>query len=130
MKTYKGTAKVKDDSTYVYRGHTLEIVGVYSEYQDGKGHKYLPDGSRDYKISLVGTEFFDKYGKSTSILCKHLENIDLYETIELPLTEEETLDLIQFARERQISYSSEEILESFITANTKKSVLPIINYQS
>lgn len=125
MKTYKGTAKVKDDSTYIYRGHTLEIAGLYVEYQDGKGHKNLPDGSREYKISLVGTEFFDKYGAFTGLLCKHLENIELYETIELPLTEQETLDLIDYTT-NFIYLDSPEILAGFIEANTKKSVLPII----
>lgn len=124
MKTYKGTAKVKDDSTYVYKGHTLEITGIYIDYKNGKGVGIYADGTREYKLNLKGTEFHGKYGTMTVIHDSHLEDIELYETIELPLSEEETLALIDYTT-NFIHLDSPQILAGFIQANTKKSVLPI-----
>lgn len=125
MKIYKGTAKIKDNSTYVYKGHTLEITGVYMEYKNGKGMGVYADGSREYKLSLKGTKFEENYGTMSIIHDNHLENIELFETIELPLTEEETLQLIDFTSEQCYSLTNDKILEAFIKENTNQSVLPI-----
>ncbi len=76
MKTYKGTCKVKDDSTYIYKGKTFEITGVYMEYKNGNGVGVLADGTRDYKLSLKGTEFEGKYGNMTVIHDRHLETLN------------------------------------------------------
>ncbi len=127
MKTYKGTAKVKDDSTYVYKGHTLEVTGVYMEYKNGNGNGVFPDGAREYKLNLIGTEFSPKYGTMTVIDCSQLENIELFETLELPLDEAETLQLIEFSQKYDSSISSKGILEAFIFENTKQAVLPYID---
>lgn len=125
MKTYKGTAKVKDDSTYVYKGHTLEITGVYIDYKNGNGNGVYADGTREYNLSLIGTPFEGKqYGTGTVIHDKELEDIKLVETISLPLTQEEIYELIEFTTDN-IYNSNEDILRMFIETNTKESVLPI-----
>lgn len=124
MKTYKGTAKVKNDSTYVYKGHTFEVTGVYLEYKNGNGNGIYADGTRDYKLSLKGTEFEgDRFGTMTVIHDSHLEDIELFETLVLPLNEQETLALIEFTRDRNAT--NEDMLKYFIEENTKNSELPI-----
>ncbi len=58
MKAYRGTAKVKDTSNYVYAGHTFEVIGLYKETKIMvKG-----DCSKDYQINIEGTEFQEKFG--------------------------------------------------------------------
>lgn len=124
MKNYTGTAKVKDDSKYVYRGHTLNILGIYADYKNGNGDGVYADGTREYKLSLLGTEFEAKFGKTTVIYDNQLEDINLFETISIPLNEEEALNLIEFSKNSALDCKY-KILESFIKQGSKKSVLPI-----
>lgn len=112
MKIITGKAKVKDDSTYIYKGHTLEVTGVYIEYKNGNGHGVYADGSREYKVSLIGTPFEEKY-KGTVIHDKHLENLELYQEVVLPLDEQETLELIAFAKPYDLT-PEDEILKLFL----------------
>lgn len=113
MKVITGTAKVKDDSTYVYKGHTLEVTGIYIDYKNGRGHGIFADGTREYKLNLVGTEFNPKFGTMTVIHDTHLENLDLYQTVILPLDEQETLELIEFAQNTNIE-GDKNILEAYL----------------
>lgn len=128
MKNYSGKAKVKEDSDFIYAGKTLDIIGVYTEYRNGSGAGCYADGTREYKLSLLGTEFeFDgKYTQTLAVIHdSHLEIIELNETVVLPLTKQETLQLIEYCKSENVSCSYNETLENFIQENTKPSVLPI-----
>lgn len=127
MKIYKGTAKVKEDSGYVYAGHTFNIDDVYMEYKNGSGNGVIPDGSRDYKLNLINTPFEGDFGKMTVINCKYLEITRLVQTIVLPFDEQEVLELIEYTTDN-IRNSNEDILSEFIHLNTKDSPLPEIDY--
>jgi hypothetical protein len=76
----KGTAKVKDDSTYVYAGFTFDVIGVYEFHNEKELDDIYPVGSITYKLSLKGTEW-DEWGY-TVIHDSHLENIQVEGTIE------------------------------------------------
>lgn len=74
-----GTAKVKDDSKYIYAGHTLPITGIYCIHTRDDSPVY-PKGSKQYYLSLEGTEFEGRNGSKqgyTVIHEKHLEIIEL-----------------------------------------------------
>lgn len=114
MKNITGTATIKPDSKYIYKDAILEITGVYIEYKNGNGAGVYPDGSREYKISLIGTPFVDVVkANGTVIHDSHLENIQLRETTELPLDKDETLELINFTKSLT-DKSDSEILELFL----------------
>lgn len=122
MKTYSGKAKVKDDSRFIYKGLTLDIIGVYIEYKNGSGQGVFADGSREYRLSLEGTEWADR--KNTVIHDKDLEIIELYQAIKLPFDKQETLELIEFTKANQ-DLSDAEILDTFIESNRKPSTPPV-----
>jgi len=52
-----GTAKVKDDSSFRYKGLTLNIIGVYNVHMSEICHDIYPLGSVTYKLSLDGTQW-------------------------------------------------------------------------
>jgi hypothetical protein len=114
MKVITGKAKVKDDSEYIYKGHTLEITGVYIEYKNGNGEGVFADGSREYKLSLIGTPFEGKHGTVTVIHDSDLDILELFQEIKLPLDADETLKLVSFAKKFDKSCNSKEILEAFL----------------
>lgn len=122
MKKYTGKVKVKDDSRFIYKGLTLDIIGVYIEYKNGSGMGISADGSREYRLSLEGTQWADR--KNTVIHDNELEIIELFETICLPLDKQETLELIAFTKTTNL-LSDAVILDAFIHANTKKSTPPV-----
>ena len=124
MKIITGTAKVKDDSTYVYKGHTFEVLGVYMEYKNGNGSGIYADGTREYKLNLIGTEFNPKFGTMTVIHDTHLENLDLYQTVILPLDAQETLELIEFTKNTNIE-GEKNILEAYLKSQIGPHTPPI-----
>lgn len=57
--------KVKEDSTWIYKGHTFKIIEVYM-IQSGKWGVY-EKGSMDLRLDLRGTEFeFRNNSRQTS----------------------------------------------------------------
>lgn len=124
MKVITGKAKVKDDSTYVYKGHTFEVLGVYMDYKNGSGSGVYADGTREYMINLVGSEFNPKYGTRTVIHDKHLENLELYQTVKLPLDEEEILELIEFTQNTNIE-GQKNILAAYLESQIGPHTPPI-----
>lgn len=124
MKVITGTAKVKDDSTYVYKGHTFEVLGVYMEYKNGNGSGVYADGTCEYFINLVGTPFNPQYGTRTVIHSKHLENLDLHQTAKLPLDEDEILELIEFAKNTNVE-GEKNILEAYLESQIGPHTPPI-----
>lgn len=127
MKTYSGTVKVKDDSRYVYKGLTLPIMEVYIDYKNGKGMGVYADGTREYRLSIIGSYFEVKnHGTNCVIHDSELENIDLYETISLPFDKEESFAFGEFCK-TNTAPSIEILFEDFIKASTKKSILPVPN---
>lgn len=108
--------------------HPMEVValcGILASYNGNWFRAYggYSDGSREYKINLVGTEF-EHVAKATVIHDMHLEDIELFQTLVMPLDELETLELIEFTKNSALD-SKNEILEAFISENTKPSTLPI-----
>ena len=69
-----GTAKVKDDSKYRYKGLTLNIVGVYIHHMDELCHDIYTLGTVTYRLSLEGTEWGDKQ-RTTVLHDSELEDI-------------------------------------------------------
>lgn len=124
MKKYTGKVRVKSDSRYVYAGTTLNIIGVHNDYKNGNGLGVFADGTRDYKLSLVNTKFEEKFGKYTILHDSNLEILELNETLILPLDENEVLQLLAFVRGGSTPYNL-TLLNAFIQAQTKPSVLPI-----
>ncbi len=129
MKTYIGKAKVKDNSNYIYKGLTLDIIGVYEEFKNGSGMGVFADGSRSYKLSLEGKDF---QHKTTIIHNNHLENIELFETTILPLDNDECLELIEFTLCFHCNFwDKNQYLQKYIESKRNiKSVLPYIDYNS
>lgn len=85
MKGLSGKAKVKDDSTYRYRGLTLPIIGIYMVHNNPAYADIYPVGSVEYKLSLVGTEWEHEYseGNAYTVIHEiHLENIEFEGTVE------------------------------------------------
>lgn len=114
MKLITGTANVKKTSKYLYKGLTLEILGIYIEYKNGNGCGVYPDGAREYKV-LVPGKYAEKIGANTSVINdKELEDFVLYQEIVLPLDEDESLQLIQFATNCDADMTDKEILDAFI----------------
>lgn len=77
---YSGRAIVKSNGNqqWIYEGVELPIIGLYTTYIDG--HGVYPDGTREFKLSLVGTEFEFRDGhqqKTTVIAETDLEIIEL-----------------------------------------------------
>ena len=68
-----GTAKVKENTKWVYAGLTLPIIRIDSIVNNGFG--IYPDGSKHYRLSLEGTSFAER--KYTVIHEKDLEIIEL-----------------------------------------------------
>lgn len=120
MKNYKGTCKVKDDSTYIYKGKTLKITGIYQKYENGSGMGVFPDGARSYKLCLIGMGF--EY-TSTVIEDKHLENIELFECIDLPFNREEVLLFAEFCSKNNLKKAN-DILTEFLEESKKPSIIP------
>lgn len=127
MKKYSGKAKVKDDSRFIYKGLTLDIIGISIEYKNGSGVGVYADGTREYRVSLEGTQWADR--KNTVIHDKDLEILELYQTICLPFDKQETLELIEFTKTTNL-LSDEAILDAFIHANTKPSTPPVPDLSS
>lgn len=119
MKKYTGKAKVKEDTTWIYAGHTLDIIG-FREEKNGSGQGVIADGARQYVLSLEGTDF--KYS-CTHIYCHDLEVLELFEEIILPLTDDETLELVGYCRDLRFTKSDAEILEDFLKRSHKASEL-------
>lgn len=71
--SYTGKAKVKENTDWIYAGHTLPIIGVYCIHNHERSSAF-PRGSKSYRLSLEGTEF--KY-KETVIHEKDLEILEL-----------------------------------------------------
>lgn len=127
MKKFTGKAKVKEDTTWIYSGSTLDIIG-YMEHRDGSGMGVYADGSREYRLSLVGTMFEMVYGKSTVIPCTHLDILELNEEIIMPLTESESLDLINYVDSvnkisPNVHATNKEFLAEFLEKSKKPSKL-------
>ena len=127
MKKFTGKAKVKVDSTWIYGGSTLDIMG-YLEYRNGSGEGVYADGSRDYRLSLENTMFKTTHGSMTIIPCSDLEVIELFEEIILPLSESETLELIEMVKTiskitPSANISNETLLRHFISISKKSSEL-------
>lgn len=72
-----GTVKVKDSSSYKYRGLVLPIIGINCIYTNPAYADIYPIGSIEYKLSLVDTEWADH--KYTIIHDSHLEDIQITE---------------------------------------------------
>lgn len=120
MKGYTGTVKVKNDSSYIYKGKTFKILGIYQEYKNSSGMGVFPDGARSYILCLEGTGF--EY-KSTVIDDKYLENIELFECIELPLDENEALLFAEWINDSPIT-DVKVLLNGFLKNSQKKSIIP------
>jgi hypothetical protein len=52
------TATVKPDTKWVYAGHSLKVMGIYSVNWSGYG--VYEDGSCHLQLSLDGTEWLDR----------------------------------------------------------------------
>ena len=123
MKTYSGKAKIKEEYQHIYAGETLDITEVYIEYKNGQGMGVYADGSREYRLNLVGTkhEYDGKYhNTSTVIHDANLDIIELFETIKMPFNENETEELVKF-----IKTNPDKGIVDYIKANTKESVPPV-----
>lgn len=121
MKTHSGKAKVRDDSNNIYAGNILNINSIYIEYKNGNGMGVYADGTREYKLSLIGTPFVKSHNYTMTVLHDtKLEIIELNETICAPFSEDEADRLVTF-----IQQDPNRTLEDFIKANTHPSVLPI-----
>lgn len=79
-----GTVKVKDDSSYIYKGATLKILGIYMVHKEYAWESPFKPGSVDYKLCLKGTEWESRYPKSpyTIIHENHLEDIKVEGNLE------------------------------------------------
>lgn len=80
-----GTAKVKDDSNYIYAGHTFPITGIYHIH---KGGRVFPDGSKDYYLSLIGSKFEERNGKKQEYTVIHEKHLEIIEINVVDLNEE------------------------------------------
>jgi len=120
MKTYKGTAKVKDGINSIYKGLTLPIIEVNIEYKNGRGMGVYADGSRDYRLSLLNTIFVESHKYTNTVLHDtKLEDIQLFETITFPLSREESKELVKYIKD-----NPDKDLNDWIEGNTKPSILP------
>lgn len=77
-KHYTGKATVKSDSTWRYKGLTLDIVELYMTYNNYP--EVYPIGTRVFKLSLKGTQWFDEQ-EYTFIPETDLENVEAEEDI-------------------------------------------------
>jgi len=124
MKTYSGSAKVKENSNWVYKGATLPITEIYFDYKNGNGNGVFPDGSREYRLDITNHPFGIENGyKSTVIHDKDLENIKLFETICLPFDKGEIFDFAEYCQVN-VGQTIEYLLDNFIKLHTKPSILP------
>lgn len=77
----KGTVKVKDDSNYIYAGATLKIIGIDCVHSKKDWDSPFKEGTVDYKLSLVGTEWESRSSSPkfayTIIHESHLENFNI-----------------------------------------------------
>lgn len=69
----RGTLKVKESSGIIYRGHTFSVLGLFCEW---------PSGTKEYLVSLLGTEFEDidakEKGYVTTTICSgDIETVDV-----------------------------------------------------
>ena len=81
-----GTAKVKDDSNYIYAGHTFPITGIYHIHK-GKSRVYA-DGSKEYYLSLIGSEFEERNGQKQEYTVIHEKHLEIIEINVVDLNEE------------------------------------------
>jgi hypothetical protein len=78
---FKGRAKVKSKKQkWIYEGSALPIIGLHTPHKNGYG--LYPDGTREFRLSLIGTEFEYRNGKrqkTTVIPETDLEILELEE---------------------------------------------------
>ena len=77
---WKGRAKVKEDTKWIYKGCELQIIELYTTHKNGYG--VYPDGTREFRLSLIGTKFENRNGQrqtTTVIPETDLEIIELEE---------------------------------------------------
>ena len=79
-----GTVKVKEDSSYIYKGATLKILGIYMVHREYEWESPFKPGSVEYKLCLKGTEWEARYQTApyTIIHENHLEDIKVEGTLE------------------------------------------------
>lgn len=124
MKIITGIARVKPESNYIYKDFDLKITGISQEYRNGSGQGIYPDGSREYRICLRNTPFQERVKASSTVIHdKELDILELFETIELPLNENETLELINFSKNHS-SENDNEILKLFLKSKTGQHTPP------
>jgi len=128
MKVITGKARYKKESRFIYNTDEkliFDITKVYITTTAKSCVGVYPVGSREYRLSLVGTEWDDsdgKYKKDTVCHDSELIILELYETVTLPLTDEECYKLVDFIKE-----DSTRVLQDFLDANIRVSNFPIID---
>ncbi len=66
MIEFETIAKIKEDSTMIYKGLELPILGLYMTYEDGLG--VYPDGTRVFDLCLKGTTFVKSHGYEFAVI--------------------------------------------------------------
>jgi len=114
MKNLTGKARYKKESNYIYNDESNYVFDI------------MQSGFSEYRLNLVGTpwEFMNGESRRTSTVThgSHLIILELYQTMTLPLTEEETHQLVVYIKE-----DSTRTLQDFLDANSKPSAFPIID---
>lgn len=120
MRTHTGKAKVKDDYEIIYKGYTLDILGVYIDYKNGNGMGVYADGTREYKLSLKGTPFPKSHNYNTTVIHdSHLEILELNEATVFPLDESEANRLVDYIKSNPLSN-----IDGFLESERRPSTAP------
>lgn len=127
-----GTVKVKDNSTYKYKGLTLNILGIHQVYTDESISDIYPINSVEYKLSLIGTEW--ESSVYTIIHDSHLEDIKIEGSVEVEVwwnkLGEDGIKVIKQLFDKSDTKTKEELYELFqkqvtikLTENQKEFLL-------